>query len=45
LGGPPWVNDRIHPCRPFVYVPRAFAIDALIREVLGEAVFAQITLR
>jgi hypothetical protein len=45
IGGPPWVNDRINPWRPFVYVPRAFAIDALIREVLGEAVFAQITLR
>jgi cation transport regulator ChaC len=43
--GPPWVNDRIYPWRPFVYVPRAFAIDALIREVLGEAVFARITLR
>jgi hypothetical protein len=40
-----WINDRIYPWRPFVYVPRAFAIDALIQQVLGPAMFAQITLK
>ena len=43
--GPPWINDRIHPWRPFVYVPRAWEIDALIQKVLGRAMFAQITLK
>ena len=43
--GQPWINDRIYPWRPFVYVPRAFAIDALIRQVLGLEMFGQITLR
>ena len=43
--GPPWINDRIHPWRPFVYVPRGWAIDALIRKVLGQEMFAQITLK
>jgi len=43
--GPPWINDRIHPWRPFVYVPRAYEIDALIKKVLGQAMFAQIKLR
>ena len=33
--GPPWINDRIYPWRPFVYVPRAWAIDALISEGPG----------
>jgi hypothetical protein len=42
---PPWINDRIYPWRPFVYVPRAAQIDALIRKVLGEDIFAKITLR
>jgi hypothetical protein len=41
--GPPWINDRIYPWRPFVYVPRAAAIDALIQKVLGPEMFAQIT--
>jgi hypothetical protein len=41
--GPPWINDRIYPRRPFVYVPRAAAIDALIQKVLGHEMFAQIT--
>ena len=40
--GPPWIND---PWRPFVNVPRAWAIDALIRKVLGQEMFAQITLK
>jgi hypothetical protein len=42
--GLPWVNDRIYPWRPFIYVPRAFAIDALIQELLGQYLFDQITL-
>lgn len=43
--GPPWINDRIYPWRPFVYVPRAFAIDALIQQVLGREMFDRITLK
>jgi hypothetical protein len=43
--GPPWINDRIHPWRPFVYVPRAWEIDALIQKVLGREMFARITLK
>ena len=43
--GPPWINDRIYPWRPFVYVPRAWAIDALLQKVLGQEMFAQITLK
>jgi hypothetical protein len=43
--GPPWINDRIYPWRPLVYVPRAWEIDALIRNVLGPEMFAQITLK
>jgi cation transport regulator ChaC len=42
---PPWINDRIYPWRPSVYVPRAAQIDALIQEVLGKEIFAKITLR
>jgi cation transport regulator ChaC len=42
---PPWINDRIYPWRPSVYVPRASQIDALIRKVLGEDIFAKITLK
>ncbi|MET7859212.1 gamma-glutamylcyclotransferase family protein [Streptomyces sp. NPDC005318] len=40
----PWFNDRIHPWRPFVYVPRANAIDTLIRDELGKGLFDKITL-
>ena len=29
-----WVNDRIHPRRPFVHVPRAMTIDALLHEAV-----------
>jgi hypothetical protein len=43
--GPPWINDRIYPWRPFVHVPRARAIDALIRKVLGDDMFAQIKVK
>jgi hypothetical protein len=42
---PPWINDRIYPWRPFVYVLRAAQIDSLIQEVLGTEIFAKITLR
>jgi cation transport regulator ChaC len=42
---PPWINDRIYPWRPSVYVPRASQIDALILKVLGTDLFAKITLR
>jgi len=43
--GLPWINDCIYPWRPFVRVPRAWAIDELIRKVLGKEMFAQITLK
>ena len=43
--GAPWINDRIYPWRPFAYVPRAWAIDDLIRKVLGQEMFAQISLK
>jgi hypothetical protein len=43
--GPPWINDRIYPWRPFVHIPRAAAIDALLKRVLGENMFAHITLK
>jgi cation transport regulator ChaC len=42
---PPWINDRIYPWRPSAYVPRASQIDGLIRNVLGEDIFAEITLK
>jgi len=29
-----WVNDRIHPRRPFVYQPKAFQIDGLLAKQL-----------
>ncbi len=37
-----WVNDRIYPRRPFVYVPNAGKIDALIKKVLGAELFSKI---
>lgn len=39
-----WVNDRLYPRRPFIYVPRAFDIDQLLHEELP-ALFAQIQLQ
>ncbi|MET7365661.1 hypothetical protein ABZS61_07495 [Streptomyces sp. NPDC005566] len=42
--GTPWFNDRIYPWRPFVHVPRANAIDTLIRDGLGKDLFDRITL-
>jgi hypothetical protein len=41
----PWINDRIYPWRPFVYVPRSTQIDTLIQKVLGKEAFAKITLK
>jgi hypothetical protein len=41
----PWVNDRIYPWRPFIYVPRASQIDSLIQKVLGRDIFDKITLK
>jgi hypothetical protein len=38
-----WVNDRISPRRPFAAVPRASAIDQLIRQYLP-GLFAEIQL-
>jgi hypothetical protein len=32
----PWINDRIYPWRPFIYVPRAWQIDELLSKELGE---------
>ncbi|WSF14815.1 gamma-glutamylcyclotransferase [Streptomyces sp. NBC_01353] len=40
----PWFNDRIYPWRPFVHVPRANDIDALIRDELGKDLFERIAL-
>ncbi|MER5895506.1 hypothetical protein [Streptomyces sp. NPDC001876] len=40
----PWFNDRIYPWRPFVHVPRANAIDTLLRDGLGRDLFDRITL-
>ncbi|MCH8290407.1 gamma-glutamylcyclotransferase [Candidatus Poribacteria bacterium] len=31
-----WVNDRIYPRRPFIYVPRALAIDELLDKYIPE---------
>lgn len=41
----PWINDRIYPWRPTIYIPRANQIDALLRKVLGNKLFARITLK
>ena len=40
----PWVNDRIYPWRPSIYVARSTAIDTLLRKVLGDALIDRITL-
>ena len=41
----PWINDRIYPWRPFIHVPRASKIDALLRKVLGDDLFHKITVK
>lgn len=33
---PCWVNDRIHPRRPFAAVPQAISIDLLLHQEFGE---------
>lgn len=38
-----WVNDRLYPRRPFIFVPRCFMIDALLNTALP-ALFSQIQL-
>ena len=38
----PWINDRIFPYRPFIYMPRATQIDATLRKCLPEGLFDQI---
>ncbi len=40
----PWVNDRIYPWRPYIYLPQAFTIDALLLEVLGRDLLDRIKL-
>lgn len=40
----PWINDRIYPWRPFVYVPQANKIDTLIQDQLGDKMFRSISL-
>jgi gamma-glutamylcyclotransferase (GGCT)/AIG2-like uncharacterized protein YtfP len=37
-----WVNDRIYPRQPFIYLPNASKIDHLIRKALGEETFTNI---
>lgn len=37
-----WVNDRIYPRRPFVFVPEAYTIDRILAEVLGKKRIASI---
>jgi len=39
-----WVNDRIYPRRPFIYLPNAGKIDHLIKKALGEEMFSNIEL-
>lgn len=36
-----WVNDRLYPRRPFIFVPRAFQIDRLLHEEVPQH-FSQI---
>ena len=31
-----WVNDRLYPRRPFIYVPKAFQIDTLLYNLIPE---------
>jgi gamma-glutamylcyclotransferase (GGCT)/AIG2-like uncharacterized protein YtfP len=37
-----WVNDRIYPRQPFIYLPNASKIDQLIQKALGEETFSKI---
>jgi hypothetical protein len=38
----PWINDRLLPWRPSIHEPRAWDIDELVAEVLGDGLFDQI---
>ena len=38
----PWINDRLLPWRPSVHEPRAWDIDDLIADVLGDDLFGRI---
>lgn len=40
----PWINDRIFPYRPFIYMPRASKIDEILSKVLPDDLFHKITL-
>ena len=37
-----WVNDRIYPRQPFIYLPNASKIDHLIQKALGVETFSNI---
>ncbi len=39
----PWINDRIFPYRPFIYMPRALEIDKILRGCLPD-LFSKITM-
>jgi hypothetical protein len=39
----PWINDRIFPYRPFIYMPRAAQIDRTLRNCLPAGLFDKIT--
>jgi hypothetical protein len=40
----PWINDRIFPYRPFIYMPRASKIDEILCKNLPDDLFHKITL-
>ena len=40
----PWINDRIFPYRPFIYMPRASKIDEVLSKTLPDGLFRKITL-
>jgi hypothetical protein len=40
----PWINDRIFPYRPFIYMPRAFDIDKILSRCLPDDLFHKITI-
>ena len=40
----PWINDRIFPYRPFIYMPRAVEIDEILSKYLPDDLFHKITI-
>jgi hypothetical protein len=40
----PWINDRIFPYRPFIYMPRASKIDEILSKYLPDDLFRKITI-